>query len=788
MKLKLYTIDSAAGNCASRPGSSFSLCSRLVAIISFSLLSVNVAEACGGFICDVSDLDFYRIMPYGEELKTQDFAEQNCILWARQVGGKVDVDAVREAVYGLSSDDWAAIRSLCRGNKHVKRNKLWRRNGFVRRLIATHDTTAADLLYWSKLYERRSEEERSPWIYRPTQCDFSAIADSALAYNRSRYASRYMLLCSKLLFKSQRYADCVALWNRRGGKVSHDMLYEKVTGYVAGSMAKLGSVEEACRIYAAIGDLESLQEMKKFDKNPYCVLYDYDPNSPFIPALVQEFFFRLENPMTRVEYYSEEEKQYHDKVLQELKTLASEACSNPKVDNKAMWRYVMAALLDYEQRPQEALRYVEGVRSQDAFLDRSLHIMRIYLHAQTDTLDAAYEERLYEDLQWLDSCMMDEWNALQPSRSFALSHINELRTSCRRTIYTYDALRKIMVGNRGLCNRLLEEGDAVRAIQLANMAENYLFKFTDNPVVRRLRNRGTVGRFYFYASLEDVPDRLYVVYYKFSWKSVFHDRTVQRFNEHDYSNEMFEMVESIDAKSILDYWNRVEQPADSFDAFLNNRSYLNADYWREIAATHCMREQRWAKAVELLSKVKESYFKRMNVYCYFDYDPLNFDNVRIDSRKHYKLDFASAMLQLEKEMRSKDANVAALAQVDYSIGLENMAVNCWALVEYSHSNYYFWDDESDDDWMKNRKYYVAHRLKDEALRLRAEALDRFTDDEYEAQALLKLCQFSKVVLEFSGTKTAAEIVRRCDYWRDYFNSKEYDIHHNERDAHENNRM
>lgn len=787
MKLKLFTIVSVAGNGSSRLSRRFSLCSRLVAIISFSVLWVTDAEACGGFVNNVTDLDFYRIMPYGEELKSRDFAEQNCILWARQVGGKVDVDAVREAVYDLSSDDWAAIRSLCRGDKHVKRNKLWRRNGFVRRLIATHDTAAADLLYWSKLYERRSEEERSPWIYRPTQCDFSAIADSALAYKRSRYASRYMLLCSKLLFKSQRYVDCVALWNRRGGKVSHDMLYEKATGYVAGSMAKLGQVEDACRIYAAIGDLESLQGMKKFDKNPYCVLYDYDPNSPFIPALLQEFFFRLENPQTSVEYYTEEEKQYHDQVLQELKTLASEACSNPNVVNKAMWRYVMAALLDYEQRPQEALHYVEGVRSQDAFLDRSLRIMSIYLHAQTDTLNSAYEGRLYEDLQWLDSCMMDEWNVLQPSRSFALSHISELRRSCRRTIYTYDALRKIMVGNRGLCNRLLKEGDAVRAMQLANMAENYLFKFTDNPVVRHLRKRGTVGRFYNWECLDDVPDRLYVDYYKFSWESVFHDRAVHRFNEHDYSNEMFEMVESMDAKSILDYWNRVEQPADSLDEFLNNRSYLNADYWREIAATHCMREQRWAKAVELLSKVKESYFKRMNIYDYFDYDPLAFDDTRIGSRKHYKLDFATTMLQLEKEMRSKDANVAAFAQVDYSIGLENMTKKCWALVEYSHSCYLFWDEESEDAEISNRKY-VPRQLNDEALRLRAEALGHFTDDEYEAQALLKLCQFSKVIHEFSATKTAAEIVRRCDYWRDYFDSKEHDMRYSEKDACENNRM
>lgn len=774
--------------------------SKRYIIASFLLVALRAA-ACGpGPFVLPDDCDLYRLMPYYAELRepADGRVEANCRAWMAAVPG-VSEEAVRQAVYDFSLLDWQRV---LRGDD--------RGNAFCRKLLLTRDVDAIRLLVWSKYYEQWSAAMRSPWYYGAGLddggLDIDRIARLA-ASHRGRYADRYVLLAMKCLYRSGRSEECVALWKEAAEVMRGSHLRDQAEGYYAACLNRMGRKKEAVEVYARLGDAASLQLLQDDKAAVFEQVMRSRPNSPFFPIALQRVLFVVENYSVdnRFTCYDLDKKQ-----LQRLLKLATSAGSDPRVKNQAMWRYAAACLFDHEGRRSEALSQLDGLTAEDDFLDASIRILRIYLHARLDAIDDGYEQRLFADLQWMDNLMQQEWVALDSVERYRLAHSNGFgyNFDIYRTLYSYDALRRIVLSSGGLADRFVKAGRTVRAIQLANMADNRFFQITDNQTIKFARSR----RASLYAgNVRDDENRTYNGY----GFSVYDTDTTHMdeywtlmedmFNSHDFSNSLFVHIDRMGADVLADYWNNVETRRDGMDRWLNERGYIDSNYWRDIVGTHLLREVRFEEADRWLAKVSPAYQLCLNTRVWMNYNPFSYEKellkrftmpftheVYVIGAANYKLNYARRMAKLERksqEAASPDDRADALLTL--SIGLRNaFSERCWPLVAYGYTSYggfvddtkYYpferWDGSQclspfEDqyclagDMASSAVAPWAVRAERRAAEWRKEAFATYRDRDRIAQAYRRTSQFAYLMHHYADTPTGQEVARRCDEWKDY---------------------
>lgn len=777
---------------------------KLKLFIVASLLTLR-ALACGpGPIVVPDDCDLYRIMPYYADQQEPDYGrrEANCLAWQRTLGGKVPEAAIRQAIYDFNLRDWLRVQ---------QGDALG--NAFCQHLLNTHDTDAIQLLVWSKYYEDWSEQMRSPWYYscgmdQADGIDIDTITAVATAY-RGRYEDRYLLLAMKCLYRSGRNEECEALWQKRKDALRGSQLIDQAEGYRAACLNRMGRKREAIEIYSRIGDAASLFLLVPDRIEVFERVLKNRPNSPFFPVALQRVLFVAENhvsnnQLTRYELDS--------LLLRRLAALARRAGNDSRVKDHALWRYTAACLHDHLGEPGKALPLVANLTSADDFLNTSIRILRMHLHAKLDPIDDAYEQRLLAELRWLDGRMQQEWASADSATRFRLSHIDGFgyNYDIYRTLYANDALRRIVLAKGGLYERFRSAGRTTRALQLANMADNRFLQITQNPIVALCR-AGESKQELYCTDLDDAPS----YNYDYNWFSVYltdttgFDNTFQRidhynpirdfdgednrrnsyFNAHDFSNIFFIRADRLGADALAEYYHHVEKPADATDRWLNERGYTDADYWRDIVGTHYLREMRFAEAYDWLRQVSDGYANRLNTTPWIQYDPLEYDKValRPADRTGYKLRFAMAMGHQETYMKEKpDPNDRADAMLQLSIGLRNaFSYRAWPLVAYGYSGFYsYWPEDKnhyddpfwEDEWLG---WYIPYTMADEAAvpyaeaaekraaALRKQAFATYTNPERKAQALHRVREYSYLMKHYANTPTGQNIARHCDRWKDY---------------------
>lgn len=764
------------------------------------LLASLRASACGpGPLVAPDDFDLYRLLPYYAELQepADGRREANCRAWQRSLGGTVPLETIHQAVYDLSLRDWLLVQQ---GDD--------RGNAFCQKLLATRDTAAIQLLLWSKYYEAWSLQMRSPWYYGCGLDDCSFDLDSVLAASthyiekkNRKYRDRYLLLALKCLYRSGRGEEGMALWRKHKGLLHGSHLRDQAEGYYAACLNRTGHRREALDVYSRLGDAASLQLLLEDKVEVFERVLRHRPNSPFFPMALQRVLFVAENYTTGSDFtpYSLDSLQ-----LRRLANLCRLAGSDVRVKNKPMWRYAAACLLDRQGRRREALALVENLRSGDDFLNTSIRVLRLQLHARLDPVDDAYEQRLLRDLRWLDARMQQEWAAADSATRFRLSHIDGFGYNyiVFRTVYSYDALRCIVLGEGGLYDRFRRAGRTTRALQLANMADNRFLQISANPIVPLCRAGGGVPLYE--TELLDAPYYGDAYNYFPVWTTdtlAFpaiwqrgrfypdseYDRTAagnQHFNAHDYSNILFIRADRLKADELAAYWQRVEHPRSSVDRWLNARGYTDADYWRDIVGTHLLRERRFAEAERWLAKVDPGYQHRLNTEPWMLHDPFSHEASLLSSNDGYKLRFARIMADMDS-VRSNphaDPNDRADAMLQLSIGLRNaFSYRAWPLVAYGYGCFYSWDEKLSyyDYPLHDFPYYRPYMLADyaaapyadpaerHASQLRKKAFATYTDPERKAQALRRVHEYTYLMRHFAHTPTGQDIARHCDQWKDY---------------------
>ena len=706
-------------------------------LVSLLVCISNAALACGPFYYSAADNRIYRIVPplwVESTTVSEDFATQNVKLWSKQTGCG-DTDAIREAIYEGSLAEWETFYQQ-EGNDTKGLGKL-SENAFIKHLAKRKDTSAKKVLYLSKLYESIRNAQRSPWYYNSRidsdeNQDLKRLCEcleQSMPFE-GKYADRYNFLAIKSLWALGEYATAIALWEDARKSMGNSIFYKEAEDYVARSYTRLEKFDEAEAIYRRHGNYVELIPADATFSDKLRIIVDVSPNSTHIVSMLQQYLSELDIDKASTYRYDQIDTKSVLKV-------AKEALANPQVRNKAMWRYAMACMLEYDNKYSDALKILQGAEKGDGndFLRKSVRILTFHLRARVDSIDDKFEQYAIKEVKWLDKELQSEWERLPKDIQHDICRVYYWEDiSNLNKLYAYSSLRRIVLEDSiGLAWRMADAGYGVRALQMANVADNRVFDISNNLGIDTLRTIDKVR----------TPS---------GWEE---GRYLPNRNTIDYCNGMFVLADRMDARTIEEYRQRQILPKDGDDKWFNTRGYTNGDYWQDIVGTHYLREQNYQAAIAHLKQVSPQYQRQMNIQ--FSVDPFSIDRTKkSQDSTQYKLHFAQKMDSLQSDMQNKqDADMRGLAMLEYSIGLENSFGMCWWLTSYQKG----WTGPALIDIAKTDYGKNAHVIAD---RLRKRALESLRTDDARARYHLRLGHYSKVKSQYAHTYTGTQLALACD--------------------------
>ena len=745
---------------------------RSFILVSLFLSVSGASFACGPFYYSAADNRIYRFLPPGWQASVstmEDFGSKNVMAWSRVTGCK-DTAAIRSALY-TDWDDFFVWEELLREMKSspATPQSPMMENGFCRHLVATRDTDAVRLLCWSKAYSNIRDRQRSPWYYNShidndENKQLREMYGSLTVYKpKKKYADRFKFLAIKCAWALGEDSTVITLWEHSRLCRKKNLFYHEAKDYVARSLSRMGRQEEADAIYYENGNYAELVRYGASTSTKLLILLRINPNAPQIAPVLQDYITALDIEQARSYHWWDDESNYQpDSVLR----VARMAIGNPKVRQKAMWRYAAACVLDYQGRQKEALEILKGAENGDgnAVLQKAVRTLTFYLRARVDTIDDDFERYAINEVKWLDREMLHEWDRMPDSTRYGISQVLGYGSiSELNRLYSYAALRRIVLEDSvGLAWRMAREGRGVRALQMANVADNHIIQISNNPLIRKIREQGGGVFDVWYTGRDSSYHSIMIPSLQDTATLEGHDFHFCHYpnNWHDYSNGLFCVADAIDARTIEAYRQRQLHPQDETDRWFNARSYTDGDYWQDIIGTHYLRERNYQAAIAHLRFISPTYQRRMNVSCHRDPFCIDRSQASYDST-HYKLHFAQRMDSLQRVMlHDSDADRRGLAMLEYTIGLENSFGMCWWITSYDKG----WNGANLTDIDETPYAYKANAVVQQ---LREKALGILTSDEARARYHLRLGHYSIVRKHYANTATGNYLALVCDEGKQY---------------------
>lgn len=752
------------------------------------LLGEERAGACGPYFPDDPNyiLMFRSCSPelerqWQEGCRFQDYEkEQNCLLWQRITSLSLPLDDIEKVVYDVKLTD---LNDLSTG-KLVD-------NKFAKWLSDSAHSDDLEYIRTAKEIEEIREYMNNPWYYAYDGDDehtrLAELKRMCHDYKGKRHASRYTLQLIRLNFAVGDYKSCIALWENRASTMLQNIVTDMIASYVGGAYSRCGNRDKAIEFFTRSQDIGSLISLKAWDGAESGSSYTDDrvkeleyifnrfPNSPLLSVKLQEYVRNCESFVYNYEKWKD--RDFHDPVLvktywdgdsliadaepifyDELKRFAQSAIISNHCHQKGMWNYALSYLYFLDGDLNKGLSYLNRAEHSEStpFMKESIMALRILMNAKQASNRSGYLSKLYRDLKWLDERMVNEAN-LNPEDNW--QYDNKLNW---RVCYWQDVVRKVLLGV--VCPKMRQVGNCTLALQLANYASNRIYQLA--PMYEA-----------YHCGYDDPDDKeSYSVILPFDeYRKIW-----SGCNYFDYTNQFFEFICDSNADDATKYAQRIANPRSKLDKFLNERSYVDADYIYDIVGTLYLREMNYEKASEWLAKVSADYQNRTNIAKegYFKLNPFQYQCDKkhfISDSNDFKLKFAQEMARLDKMINSDvEPNRKAEVKIRYAIGLRNSFGKCWYLTTYGYNMGYTTDEDwrnwrwrtsSDREGFKDNSY--AQRAYKKVDALMDEAIAEFTDSEKAAQAQLEMMNYATLIKKYPQSKAAAYIRSRCDNYYDY---------------------
>jgi len=694
------------------------ICFLLISVLLF--LSTAHAYACGPCEYYPYGYKMYRVFDSNFVVKP-DERKENCILWQKLTSAEIPLEDIEMVVYKYTLTQMRELMTV-----HDP-------NAFATWIRTNDDREVYEFLMLAKICENTRGLMNDPWYYPSkndgTYMSLIEIEEKAKAYKGTRLKDRYALQAVRAMFSAQRYQECVDYWNDIEEDLPDGLLKEMSRSYLVGAYSRIGQIEYALEYFTDVEDLNSIiyymrrqGKIQDMADELECIAR-YAPDSYQIPEILQWVVTGFE-PWGSADYTYQERmdttmvNSFDRGLFDKLYQLSVKMTRQPVSKNKAIWCYTAAFLADLDAEPHEAWKYIQMATKCPAseYMKESIRVLKIYLDAKVSVYDSAYESRLFNDLKWLDAKIRGGLTS-----NIAEYYYNYLRSNIS-FYYWNDMLRRILLAE--VCPRMLDRGMPVRALQLANLADNMLLNL-----------------------INDIEG-----------KSLKEYRSSDNYNSIDYCSEFFMMMKDcVTIGDLTAYVNNTQSAQSSeFDNYLNERGFIDKDYFYDIIGTRYLSELNYDRAVKYLSKVSSSYQSQLNTEAFMYRDPFSIPDAALSNHDNYKLTFAKEMLRLEKSIASAtDQNKKAFDLIRYGTGLRNSFTYCWILTEYRKFG-----------WSYDLSPYANGVLK-KVESIYNEALNIVDNDELAAIAYVQLCKWKTAVDKYPDTYAARYTKMMCDNLCDY---------------------
>ena len=317
------------------------------------ILSFGVGWACVFY--PVTNYYIYKVVPADDVASGPSLYEGSIRKWADYCGGisLADADAALAELSLLSPDDFAQSKNII---IHTARQR-----GDVPTIAYLRDLV--DYLYASKTLHPHD------WAY-PTKQDVASARKilqrlSALPLKSGKWSGEYRLLRARCAFALDRYAEVAQLWesSTKDATASWSPIFRNL---YAGALVRLGRREEAVRIYAEQGDVQSLRYLVYQLRNLAGIRAEYaaDPNSPLLPYLVEDLVTNVQETYDNADdntYLKEIDRAgVVEREQRDFIAFAQKVVAEKRSHSLAMWQSAIAMLHYYAGRHAEADRAAEA--------------------------------------------------------------------------------------------------------------------------------------------------------------------------------------------------------------------------------------------------------------------------------------------------------------------------------------------------------------------------------------------------------------------------------------------
>ena len=691
-------------------------------LLAISLMVVPlVADACWHPWTLYNSTSLFRLDNFKSVSKN--IKETNCRHWQSLTHRDIPLEDIEYVVYTMPLAEYEAFYAMA---------VYYEDNAFAQ-WIKRNDPEIMDFLLLAKRNEHMRFQYSSKWYY-PTMkiggpVSLEEIVEQSLGSQSVRLRDRYLLQAVRALTTLKRYDECLELWDREISLLPKDNFMRRLCyEYIAGAYYHTGDVERAMLMFASYGDTGSMYYIAKqqdMDLTTVDIIrYSYLSGAP-LSKFSRDIRKMIVNAETFPVVYEFGDKPVVTDDILAIRDLAIEAGGNLNCADRAQWLYIAAYIYMQQGNYTQAKALLSKAEKAPAsdYMKESIKVLSIYLDALTATYNAAYEERLFEQIKWFEERVRLDFNS--DDYDYCMWHDFSEN-------YWYSSMTRIL--SYTVAPRYLEMGNPARALQLMNFADYLPYKYV--------------------TSIDYYVDNDYGYWWTSSNIEEYR-RERGTFNRIDYSTWFFNTINKQTPDAAIAYVERALNPISEFDRYLNDVGYTSPDFLYDIVGTLCLRHMRYQEAERYFSLVSLDYQYMLNVMLKRDpFDALCPEGDRI---LDFRYRFATTMASLERGIEATtDQNRRAQLLLKFGIGMGNSVTTCWPLTYYGSS--------CNDDW---RGDSVALALHNRAIISINEALSAFTDDELKAEALYTLGRHYTVVSSYGYTKKAEFVRRHCDNIYDY---------------------
>ena len=691
-------------------------------LLAISLMVVPlVADACWHPWTLYNSTSLFRLDNFKSVNKN--IKETNCRHWQELTHRDIPLEDIEYVVYTMPLAEYEAFYAMA---------VYYEDNAFAQ-WIKRNDPEIMDFLLLAKRNEHMRFQYSSKWYY-PTMkvggpVSLEEIVEQSLGSQSVRLRDRYLLQAVRALTTLKRYDECLELWDREISLLPKDNFMRRLCyEYIAGAYYHTGDVERAMLMFASYGDTGSMYYIAKqqdMDLTTIDIIrYSYLSGAP-LSKFSRDIRKMIVDAETFPVVYEFGDKPVVTDEILAIRDLAIEAGGNPNCADRAQWLYIAAYIYMQQGNYTQAKALLSRAEKAPAsdYMKESIKVLSIYLDALTATYNAAYEERLFEQIKWFEERVRLDFNS--DDYDYCMWHDFSEN-------YWYSSMTRIL--SYTVAPRYLEMGNPARALQLMNFADYLPYKYV--------------------TSIDYYVDNDYGYWWTSSNIEEYR-RERGTFNRIDYSTWFFNTINKQTPDAAIAYVERALNPISEFDRYLNDVGYTSPDFLYDIVGTLCLRHMRYQEAERYFSLVSLDYQYMLNVMLKRDpFDALCPEGDRI---LDFRYRFATTMASLERGIEATtDINRRAQLLLKFGIGMGNSVTTCWPLTYYGSS--------CNDDW---RGDSVALALHNRAIISINEALSAFTDDELKAEALYALGRHYTVVSSYGYTKKAEFVRRHCDNYYDY---------------------